>query len=98
MPGALIDIARLADLYGLKPHDGYVGVFTRRQSRFAIFNNKSRVQKRAVDAGGDIHGVGATGTVLGSICHAGVVGYFIEWDASPGVVTLAVEAKLTGVK
>jgi len=99
MAGTMLELtAAIAHAYGLEEHAGYVGVFTRRQSRFALFKNKSRVAKRAVDAEGDIHGVGATGTVLGSICHAGVVGYFIEWDASPGVVTLAVEAKLTGVK
>jgi len=99
MPGAALELtAAVAQAYGIEPHAGYIGVFTRRQSRFAIFGNKSRVAKRVVDDDGDIHGVGAKGTVMGSICHAGVVGYFVEWDASPGVVTLAVEAKLTGVK
>ena len=90
--------AAMAHAYDIDAHDGWVGVFTRRQSRFALFKNGSRVRKREVDQAGDLHGVGSTGKVLGSICHAGVIGYFIEWDASPMVATLCVEAKLTGIK
>jgi hypothetical protein len=93
-----IELAKVAEAYDIEPHKGWHGVFTTKQSRFALFKNRSRVMKRVVDGGGDLHGVGATGRVLGSICHAGKVGYFIEWDASPKTATFCIEEKLTGVK
>lgn len=85
---------RVAGLYGIGKQPGYFGVFTRQQSKLALFANGARVKKRWTDPAGDLHGIGAQGSVLGSISHAGIVGYFVEWDASPKFATFVVEYKL----
>lgn len=75
-------------------HPGYLGMFTRDQCPLAKYRNGARIVK--VLAGpGDVHPVGSTGTVLGSMGHPEVgVGYFVEWDCKPRVAVFLAESKL----
>jgi hypothetical protein len=55
-----------AAVFDIGTHEGYVGAFTRRQARGA-YDNGTRVVKVAVDAEGDVHPIGTSGVVMGSI-------------------------------
>jgi len=79
---------------GIREYPGYTGAFTRRQAAGAL-DNGTTVVKVAHDEGGDLHPDGSEGAILGSIRAAGLgVMYFVEWDATPGVATAVVEAKI----
>jgi hypothetical protein len=75
-------------------HDGYANQFTRAEYPSAKFRNGSRIIKIRT-APGDVHVVGALGTVLGSIGHPAIgVGYFVEWDDQKKWAIFVVESKI----
>lgn len=84
------------EAYDIAPHQGYIGVFTRRNAINAI-RAGSRIRKIKTESG-DEHPVGSTGTVLGSIQagHLGIM-YFIEWDDKPKFAMATIAWKI-GVK
>ncbi len=83
--------------YGISEHDGWKGVFTTRQSALAKIANGARVKKIASEDG-DVHPIGATGTVLGSVGVPDLgVAYFIEFDATPQQATFVAEGKIAAI-
>jgi hypothetical protein len=75
--------------YGIMPHEGYFGSFTRAQAQGAIPNG-ARVRKAFEDPSGDRTPIGSLGTVLGSFVgyvsdDAAMLAYFVEWDRKPRI-------------
>ncbi len=64
-------------MFDIKPHEGYVGVFTRHQYEHAKFKNGSRVTKINTEPN-DANPLGTKGTVLGSVGYPDIgIAYFI---------------------
>jgi hypothetical protein len=86
--------AAVAELVGLKEHEGYWGVFTRAEV-LGAWRNGTVVVKIASDEVGDYTANGTLGKVMGSLHHPdqGVL-YFIEWDDKPGIVIGCMAKKL----
>jgi hypothetical protein len=81
--------------YGIRSHQGYIGMFTTQQAKGAIPNGQ-RIEKVAYEKG-DHNPLYAQGTVLGSAKLADRIFYFVEWDASPHVAVGVVEYKIAAV-
>lgn len=81
-----------------KNEPGYLTAFTRDQVEGAL-PNSTRIKKVKTDPGGDIHPIGAKGTVLGSLKAPGrsEIMYFVEWDASPGIASACIDWKIEPV-
>lgn len=94
MAGRVIELSEaFAKAMGLKNEPGWTGAFTRQQQALAIPNG-TRIVKIFKEPG-DIHGLGAQGTILGSILHPALgIGYYVEWDASPKCAVLVIENKI----
>jgi len=76
---------------------GWVGVFSTDEAPGAM-RNGTRIVKSAKDPG-DARGIGATGTVLGSLSDPewGLC-YFIEWDSQPRVAVAVIAWKVQPLK
>jgi hypothetical protein len=60
----------------------------------ARFHKGDRIHKVSMEPG-DLHPLGATGTVRGSIGHPDIgYGYIIEWDDLPGVPVFTIKWKV----
>jgi hypothetical protein len=70
-------------IYNILTEHGYLGAFTRDQAPGAIANGTHIVKTRTEE--GDANPIGATGVVLGSLCHEEKYLYFVEWDSLPRV-------------
>lgn len=67
---------------GLAMEPGWEGVFTRERAAGAM-ENGTRI-KKIVHEQGDMHPMGARGTILGSLTAPGLrIAYFVEWDDQP---------------
>jgi hypothetical protein len=51
------------------------------------------IVKVATDAG-DINPIGTRGTVLGSLRHGDQIGYFVEWEVTPGLPVFVLDFKI----
>lgn len=67
----------------IRPHAGWMGVFTTDQAP-GCWPNGTRIEKATFERG-DMHRIGQTGTVLGSvrIPEQKRAAYFVEWDSHP---------------
>ena len=82
--------------FTFREEPGWTGAFTRNEELGAIRNGLRIV--KVMSEPGDTHPLGAMGTVLGSFRHpkapAGLVLYFIEWDANPRVAVAVIGNKI----
>jgi hypothetical protein len=74
-------------------HPGYIGAFTKNEAP-QCYRNGTRIRK-TVHQEGDATPVGGRGTVLGSIFHPELGGfYFVEWDHKPKVAVGVAAVKI----
>ena len=85
--------AIISDLYAVRPHKGWHGVFTTEEFDGAIPNG-TRVVKCMWEPK-DGHPMGAKARVLGSIGHPEVgIGYFVEFEEHPRVAVFIQAVKI----
>lgn len=84
----------------LREYPGYVGAHTRETAPGALASGTRVMKTNSEDE--DAHPNGSLGTVLGSMAHPevmnGLIFYFIEWDARPGIAVGTVSVGTNGPK
>lgn len=79
----------------IKEHPPYKGAFTKNEHPGA-FKNGLMIYKKNSEPG-DLNEDGDTGVILGSICHDGIILYFVAWDSHPSVAIGVTESKISSL-